>query len=87
MSRANDGNDQWLDAIIVVAENNGNKLLIAWGNDGAWEGEADRFIRRVKDRSKSVELVTLGKTGRGNPRHPMARGRGRVPDGQTMEKW
>ena len=86
-NRSHDGNDQWLDAIIVTAEKNGNKLLIAWGNDGAWEGEADQFIQRVKERSKTVELVTLGKTGHGNPRHPMALGRGRVPDDQEMEPW
>ncbi|RDC60878.1 hypothetical protein HME9302_02094 [Alteripontixanthobacter maritimus] len=85
--RSHDDNDQWLDAIIVVAKNSGNKLLIAWGNDGAWEGEADQFIQRVKKCSKTVELVTLGKTGHSNPRHPMARGRGRVADDQNMEAW
>ncbi len=85
--RSHDDNHQWLDTIIVIAENNGNKLLIAWGNDGAWEGKADQFIRQVKERSKTVELVTLGKTGHGNPRHPMARGRGRVSDDQEMEAW
>ena len=86
-NRSHDDNEKWLDAIIVAAENNGNKLLIAWGNDGAWEREADLFIQRVKEQSKTVELVTLGKTGHGNPRHPMALGRGRVPDDQTMEAW
>lgn len=85
--RSDKENEQWLDAIIGIAENNGNKLLIAWGNDGAWEGEAERFIQRAKEKSQTLELVTLGKTGHGHPRHPMALGRGRVPDDQTMEAW
>jgi hypothetical protein len=85
--RSHAGNDEWLDAIIVKAENNGNKLLIAWGNDGNWEGKAGQFIERVRERSKTVELVTLGKTARGYPRHPMALGRGRVPDDQEMVVW
>jgi len=86
-NRLHDDNKQWLDAIIAIAENNGNKLLIAWGDDGAWEGEAVQFIKRVKERSKSVKLVTLGKTADGNPRHPKAWGRGKVPDDQRMEEW
>ena len=62
-----------------MAENSGNKQLIACGNDGALEGEADLFTKRVKERSKTVELVALGKSGYGNPRHPMAFGRCWVP--------
>lgn len=85
--RSHEHNEQWLDAIIVTAENNGNKLLAAWGNDGAWEGAADKFIQRVEERSKLVDLVTLGRTAHGNPRHPMALGRARVPDDQSMEVW
>lgn len=86
-ARSHEDNEHWLDRIIITAENNGNKLLIAWGNDGAWEGEAQRFIHRVKERSKTVELVTLGKTGHGNPRHSKAWGRGKVPDNQNMVGW
>jgi hypothetical protein len=85
--RSHDDNDDWLDAIIANAENNGNKLLIAWGNDGNWKGEADRFLTRVQERSKTVELVTLGMTKHGHPRHPMALGRGPVPDDQQMVAW
>jgi len=85
--RSHDDNAHWHDVIIITAENNGNKLLIAWGNDGAWEGEADKFIQRVKERSSKIELVTLGKTADGNPRHPKAWGRGKVPDDQNMEAW
>lgn len=86
-NRSHEDNAQWHDVIIVMAENNGSKLLIAWGDDGAWEGEADQFIQRVKERSETVELITLGKTADGNPRHPNAWGRGKVPDDQNMEAW
>lgn len=85
--RSHDKNDEWLDAIIVIAENNGGKLLIAWGDDGNYEDKADQFIKRVSERSKTIKLVTLGKTARGHPRHPMALGRGRVPDDQEMVVW
>lgn len=84
--RADNGNDEWLDAIIKEAESNGNKLLVAWGNDGNYEGLADQFIERVKQAS-NVELITLGLTGDGHPRHPMALGKGRVPDDQNIVGW
>ena len=79
-------NEGWLDAVVVVAENNGGKLLVAWGDDGDFESLASRFVDRIRQISH-VELVCLGTTAAGNPRHPAAWGRGRVLDDQPIVPW
>lgn len=74
------------DAMLIAAVMGGNRLLVAWGNDGDFEGEATRFADYAAD-TVGVDLVCLGTTLSGAPKHPMARGRWRIPRDQQPIIW
>lgn len=74
-----------LDAALGLALSNGGKMLVAWGNDGGFE-QRDRLLTK-RAMALGVELICLGQTLGGAPKHPMARGRGRIPRDQTPLAW
>lgn len=62
------------------------RLLVAWGNDGDFEGEASWFTSRAVGVHR-LEMLCLGKTQHGDPKHPMARGKHRIPRDQQPIIW
>ena len=77
-ARVGPNNGQALEDAMAYARDNGGKLLVAWGADGNFEGRADWFVSRAT-RIYGLLLVCLGKTRGGDPKHPMARGKHRIP--------
>jgi len=72
-----DGNDVYLRSECLA----GGRVIAAWGNDG-WIGGRDEIVRHML-RDAGVRLHHLGLTGQDRPKHPLARGKHRIPD--TME--
>lgn len=76
-------NEKQLGAAVSYAKANGGKLLVAWGNDG---NERARWFARWAQ-AQGIELVCLGTTQSGAPKHPMARGKHRIPRDQQPIAW
>lgn len=75
---------QWRIALDYAAHN-GNRVLVAWGNDGVFRSRHLRF--RAVAAEHRVELICLGLTSNLQPKHPMARGRHRIPRDQQPRPW
>lgn len=85
--RSDETNRQrWREAALIAAVMGGGRMLVAWGNDGDFEGEATRFADFAAD-TIGVDLVCLGTTLSGAPKHPMARGLWRIPRDQQPIMW
>jgi hypothetical protein len=78
-------NDGYLESALALAQAHGTPVLAAWGNHGDFEGEATRFTDRARQRG--VTLICLGTTQSGAPKHPMARGKHRIPRDQQPIIW
>ncbi|TCU34130.1 hypothetical protein EV129_113114 [Rhizobium azibense] len=78
-------NDAYIKGAIAYARNHGGKLLAAWGNDGHVGGYHMYFTTLAAE--QKVDLVCLGKTNSGQPKHPMARGKHRIPRSQMPIIW
>jgi len=78
-------NAAYLNEAIAYAEEHGGWLLAAWGNDGGWEGRDEWFCARAMQ--AGVTLKCLGTTNSGKPKHPMARGKHRIPRDQRPVVW
>ena len=66
----------WATALDIAAQQ-GTPVLAAWGALGS-PFAARPFLEAAAD----LDLICLGLTNDGRPKHPMARGRSRVPDDQ-----
>lgn len=86
VERVGPENEARLAAALVLAENNGGQVLVAWGNDGDFEGEASRFVE-LAQAAERVSLVCLGTTISGAPLHPAARGRRRPASDISPMPW
>ena len=83
-------NDKWLAGLGELAElalpvegDNLIPLAVAWG---AHPLASDR-VTRVLELIAPMPVVCLGVTAGGPPKHPLARGRHRIPDGQPFIPW
>ena len=74
------------EAALIAATMGGGRMLVAWGNDGDFEGEATRFATFAAD-EMGIDLICLGTTLMGAPKHPMARGLWRIPRDQQPRIW
>ena len=68
---------------IFYARDNGGRMLAAWGNDG--QDRAGFYANQA--RCNGVTLICLGTTQSGAPKHPMARGKHRIPRDQQPIIW
>lgn len=75
-------NHDYLRAALRYASENGGRALAAWGNVGH---SAGKFLREAE--IWQVDLICLGVTKDGCPKHPMARGRHRIPRDQQPVMW
>jgi len=78
-------NGHHIEQAMLYARANGGRLLAAWGNGGDFEDRAEWFCARA--RMHGVELICLGTTKGWCPKHPMARGRHRIPHDQQPIVW
>lgn len=84
--RMGSANRAALEAAMAYAAMTSGRLLVAWGNDGNFEGEADWFTGRALG-GHHLELICLGHTQNGAPKHPMARGKHHIPRDQRPIIW
>ncbi|MBX5082132.1 DUF1643 domain-containing protein [Rhizobium lentis] len=73
-------NVSYIDGALNEARHRGTPVLAAWGRGGDYMGRDVWFIERA--RKHFVNLVCLGLTKEGFPKHPMARGTHRIPRDQ-----
>lgn len=92
--------EAWIKNTYVVsaAMDKATTLVAAWGN-GVDRDDIEVFLDHARpciDTSEHdgfgnvkvpAEWMCLGQTGLGNPIHPLARGRHRVPDDTVLQTW
>lgn len=66
-----------------------SKVIVAWGAIAAnVPGYEDRVrALRLDAAALDLDLFCLGVTKDGYPKHPMARGKSRIPDDQPLVRW
>lgn len=79
------GDDTDNDQQILDACEGSVMVIAAWGNHGQL-GNRDLSVQRAL-RAKGIQLHHLGVTGDGYPKHPLARGRHRIPAWQEPMLW
>lgn len=79
-------NSRHLNSAMAYARDHGGKLLCAWGNGGVHEGR-DEWFCSVARHYYSLDLIVLGTTQSWMPKHPMARGKHRIPRDQMPILW
>lgn len=72
----------WGRAVAIALQHHA-PILVAWGRGGDLV-DMDQAFQRYCIANK-VEMVCLGHTKDGFPKHPMARGEHRIPDNQQPE--
>jgi hypothetical protein len=75
-------NERYRAEATFYARDHGGRMLAAWGNGGAVR--ATFFSAWAV---QHVDLVCLGTTLSGAPKHPMARGQHRIPRDQMPMVW
>ncbi|MBB3297839.1 MULTISPECIES: DUF1643 domain-containing protein [unclassified Rhizobium] len=68
--------NEFIDGAFIIARYQNTPVLAAWGNGGDYLGRDKWFMHRA--RQQLVDLVCLGLTKDGFPKHPMARGVHRI---------
>lgn len=71
-----DCNKLYLSYALEYARENGGWALAAWGNNDPLN--AKEYALKAA-RGLAVDLKCLGLTKQGNPKHPLARGKSRIP--------
>lgn len=79
------GDDEVNDAEIIAACTGAYRVVAAWGNGGELDDRALVVRRLLAERG--IELHHLGLTGDGNPKHPLARGKHRIPAERPLTIW
>lgn len=79
-------NTKLLEHFVPAEALQAGRVLVAWGNDGDFEGWASWFANRMAE-VHGLDLICLGRTSSGAPKHPMARGKHRIPRDQQPILW
>lgn len=79
------GDDEHNNRAIVEACRGAAMVIAAWGNHGALGGR-DEIVKRLLAR-EGVVLHCLGETQDGFPKHPLARGKHRIPGDLRPAQW
>ena len=78
-------NDSHIDSAIALACEQRTPILAAWGNVHKDNHRAAWLVSRAE--ACGVDLICLGTTASGDPKHPMARGQHRIPRDQQPLLW
>jgi len=75
-------------AIVAYQARDAGMVVAAWGNN-PWDDDLLASITEsiLTERSDCPEIYCLGTTNSGAPKHPMARGKHRVPESQMPVLW
>lgn len=73
-------NDRWLAGL---REDTGGPVVAAWGAHPFAAARVTEVLRLLA----GVDLVCLGTTAAGHPKHPLARGKHRIPDTAPFVPW
>lgn len=79
------GDDAINNAEILAACTGAHLVISAWGNEGKLDHRALAVTRLVSD--AGIKLHHLGMTKEGYPKHPLARGKHRIPADQVPIAW
>ncbi|MGY5812033.1 DUF1643 domain-containing protein [Rhizobium sp. LEGMi198b] len=79
------GNKRYIEQAFGYARHFNTPMLAAWGNDGAFQARGLWFCEKAAHHF--VDLVCLGLTQNGQPKHPMSRGKNRIPRDQQPIMW
>lgn len=79
------GDDAANNDAIIAACRGAHRVIAGWGNDGALD-HRDVAVRRLLA-EHSITLHHLGLTQGGYPKHPLARGKHRIPAGLQPVEW
>lgn len=79
------GDDELNNRAIVEACTGAECVIAAWGNHGALGGR-DQIVRKLLA-DRGIELHHLGLTDGFFPKHPLARGKHRIPGDLAPVRW
>lgn len=79
------GDDATNNQQIIEACTSAHMVIAGWGNDGALDYRDLSVLNLL--RANRIELHHLGRTDGGYPKHPLARGRHRIPADQQPIPW
>jgi hypothetical protein len=79
------GDDVDNNVAILAACNGAHRVIAAWGNYGALDYRDLSVLSLL--RGNGIELHHLGTTQDGYPKHPLARGKHRIPAEQQPIAW
>jgi len=80
-----DENHRYVGAALDYAKATTGRVLVAWGTGGSDLGLDAHVASRC--RARGLEMISLGRNADTSPKHPMARGRHRVPRDQQPIVW
>tara|TARA_R100000306_G_scaffold31951_1_gene33882 strand:- start:261 stop:530 length:270 start_codon:yes stop_codon:yes gene_type:complete len=75
--RRGDGQEAAVREALDIARQQGTPVLAAWGDLAS-----DADIAPMVEQIGTLNLICLGTNASGSPKHPMARGKARIPDDQ-----
>lgn len=73
------------DDYVFAAADRGDLHVCAWGNHGAHMARGTRMRRLLSERGYALHI--FGLTKEGQPKHPLARGKHRIPDDAQPISW
>lgn len=77
----------WRNAKVIDRElDKASAFLAAWGSMGGEAGSWYELLMQTL-RDRLVPVYRLGVCANGHPKHPMARGRHKVPKDAVLERW
>jgi hypothetical protein len=79
------GDDHVNDAAIITACCGARMIIAAWGNGGDLDDRAARVVHLLS--LANIRMHHLGRTSSGAPKHPLARGKHRIPADLTPIAW
>lgn len=78
-------NHQHVGDALDYAVGTTRRVLVAWGTGGRELGLDAHVASRI--RARGLEMICLGRNRDGSPKHPMARGKHRIPRDQQPIAW
>lgn len=81
------------EQVITEAVKQAGAVLVAWGALAGLSLEAEGYLTHLQEEIEAaaeaadIPMYCMGRTGDGMPKHPMARGKHRVPEDAPLVPW